>query len=35
LMDLRFICLRIAAKSQRPDARVDEKGHLRRDRSAL
>ena len=35
MVDLRFGSFRIAAKSQRPDAGVNQKGHQRRDRSAL
>ena len=35
LVDLWFGSVRITAKSQRPDAGVNQKGHQRRDRSAL
>lgn len=35
LLDLRFSGLDIAAESQRPNACIDEKHHLPRDRSAL
>ncbi len=35
MADLRFDSIRIAAKSQRPNAGVNQKGHQQRDRPAL